>query len=311
MTPPAEADPIGSLRNALQASRPGADLGLLQRAYEVAAECHLGQRRKSGDPYITHPVNVATIMAGLGANDQMLCAAMLHDTVEDTPFTMSALRREFGIEVAALVAGVTALDRLRARQIADVLAAIDSADNRVVVLKMADRLHNMRTVEFLPPLKQLTKARESIDVFAPVAEELRMPAIGAELQTLSFATLIRNQPARRPSYRTIVALDIERSTSRSDPVKAELRVMLYELFEAALRAAGIDRQRRDEFSDLGDGLLALIHPAGPDPAGLLVSRVLPQLGRLLPGYHAGPADPGHVRPPGPAAGRPPAPGPGR
>ena len=117
----------------------------------MAAECHRGQRRQSGDSYITHPVNVTTIMAGLGADDQMLCAAMLHDTVEDTPLTMPALRRAFGIEVAALVAGVTALDRLKARQTADVLAAIGSADNRVVLLKMADRLHNMRTLEFLPP----------------------------------------------------------------------------------------------------------------------------------------------------------------
>jgi hypothetical protein len=247
----------------------------------VAAECHQGQRRKSGDPYITHPVNVAAIMAGLGADDQTLCAAMLHDVVEDTPFTMSALRRQFGVEVAALVAGVTALDRLKARQIAKVLAAIASADGRVVALKMADRLHNMRTVEFLPRPKQLVKARESLDIFAPTAEKLSMPAIGTELQTLSFATLIRNQVARESSYRTIVALDIEGSTSRADPVKAELRVMLYELFEAALRSAGIDAQDRDEFSDLGDGLLALIHSGSP------VSRAMPQLERLLRSYNVG------------------------
>lgn len=247
----------------------------------MAAECHQGQRRKSGDPYITHPVTVAAITAGLGADDQTLCAAILHDTVEDTPFTMSALLRGFGNEVAALVAGVTALDRLRVRQVADARAAISSADDRVVVLKVADRLHNMRTVEFLPPSKQLRKARESIDVFAPVAEELRMAAVGAELQTLAFATLIRNQPARGSSYRTIVALDIEGSSSRTDPVKAELRVMLYELFEAALRSAGIDAQDRDEFNDLGDGLLAIIHSGGP------VGRVMPQLERLLRGYNAG------------------------
>jgi class 3 adenylate cyclase len=152
---------------------------------------------------------------------------------------------------------------------------------------MAERLHNMRTVEFLRPTKQLRKARESLDIFAPAAARLSLPAIGTELQTLAFATLIRNRPARLPSHRTIVALDIERSTSRPDPVKAELRIMLYELFDAALRSAGIHRYHRDPFSDRGDGLLALIHPVDRAPLTLLLSRVVPLLGRLVDNYNTG------------------------
>jgi hypothetical protein len=284
MTHPAEADPIEPLLNALQARRPGADFGLLQRAYEVAAECHRGQFRESGDPYISHPMAVATMMAGLGVDDLSLCAAILHDTIDYTPLTMTALRHEFGTGVATVVAGHVRLNRLRTRRRvsrAEVVAAIGSANGPAARLRMMDKLHNMRTLEFLSPPKQLRKAREVLDIFAPVAEELHMPAIGAELQTLSFATLIRNQVARESSYRTIVALDIEGSTSRADPVKAELRVMLYELFEAALRSAGIDAQDRDEFSDLGDGLLALIHSGSP------VSRAMPQLEQLLRSYNVG------------------------
>jgi hypothetical protein len=278
------------LHDTLLAIRPGADLDLIRRAYEVAAQCHQGQLRKSGDPYISHPVMVATIMAGLEADDSTLCAAILHDTVEDTPFTSTALRREFGAEVATLVAEHTALDHLGGRRrlkAADALAAIGSTDGRVATLKMADRLHNMRTLEFLPPPKQLRKAREVLDIFVPAAEELSLPAIGTELQTLAFATLIRGQSTRLPLPRKIVALDIERSTTRPDPVKAELRIMLYELFDAALRSAGIYPEDRDPFMDRGDGLLALIHPVAGAPGLVLLSRAVPYLNRLLISYNAG------------------------
>jgi HD domain len=277
------------LHDTLLAVRPSADLDLIGRAYEVAARCHRGQLRKSGDPYISHPVMVATIMAGLGADDPTLCAAILHDTVEDTPFTPTALRREFGAEVSSLVAEHTALDHPRWRRLraAEALTAIGSVDNRVVTLKMADRLHNMRTIEFLTPPTQVRKAREVLDIFAPAAEELRLPAIGRELQTLAFTTLIRNQSARSPRQRTIVALDIERSTTRPDPVKAELRTMLYELFDAALRSAGIYPEHRDPFMDRGDGLLALIHPVDQVPAAMLTSRVVPLLTRMVGAYNAG------------------------
>ena len=253
---------VTEFREVIAEMRPRADAELIERACDVAARCHEGQLRLSGDPYITHPVAVATILAGLDdiaeLDDQTLCAAVLHDTVEDTPYTMAALRREFGARTAAMVAEVTALDRLGrrpARNPAQVLTTITSADTRVVAVKLADRLHNMQTMQFMPQAKQLRKAREVLDTFLPVAQQLSMHTIRSELQALACAALIRNQPLRPPRRRVIVALDIESSTSRPDPVKAELRTMLYELFDAALRSAGIGARRRGRFTDRGDGLL--------------------------------------------------------
>src|ERR1700760_3205606 len=227
-------DPIAGLRRALAVARPDADFGLLRRAHEVAAEWHEGQFRQSGDPFISHPVMVASILAGLGADDQTLCAAILHDTVEYTPATLTMLRRQFGSGVATMVAQNQTLRHIASRPtvtVADAMAHIGSVDPRVAVLRLMDRLHNMRTIEFLRSPRQLDKARETLDIFAPAATELSMPAVRTELQNLAFITLTRNQPARVPVRRTIVALDIERSTNRADPVKGELRIMLYELFD--------------------------------------------------------------------------------
>jgi hypothetical protein len=289
------ADPIAALCQPLRTTRPDADVDLLRRAYDVAARCHQGQFRRSGDPYITHPLTVATILAGLAADDQTLCAAMLHDTVEDTPYTLAALSREFGPDIAALVAGGMELESIKwrsGRQVAQVIAAVESADTRVVAVKLTDRLHNMQTIRFLPPAKQLRKARESLDVFVPVSEQLRLHTVTSELETLASATLTRGQLAghgllRRPRahQRTIVALDIERSTSRPDGVKAELRQTMYALFDAALRAADIQRRHRDRFADRGDGLLALIHP--DHAPRVLLRRVIPAFGLLLAEHNAG------------------------
>ncbi len=287
---------VAELREVILTTRPRADAELIERACEVAARCHQGQIRRSGDPYITHPVAVATILARLDdageVDDQTLCAALLHDTVQDTPYTLAALRRDFGTAIAAMVAEHMALDRLGrrpGRQVTQVMATITSADARVVTTKLADRLHNMQTLQFLPQAKQLRKAREVLDTFLPAAEQLNMPTLRSELQTLAFAALIRNQSLRPSRRRVIVALDIEGSTSRPDPVKAELRTMLYELFDAALRSAGVSARCRDRFTDRGDGLLALIDPA--DQA-LLLNLVIPVFSRLLAGYNASLPDPG-------------------
>jgi HD domain len=222
----------------------------------------------------------------------MLCAAILHDTVTDTPYTLAALTRDFGTAIAAMVAGQTAIHRLRRRpghKASQVMAAIRSADTRVIATMLADRLHNMQTIRFVPHPGQLRQAREVLDTYLPAAHQLAMPAIGSQLQTLASAALISNQPLRPPRRRVIVALDIENSTSRPDPVKAELRTILYELFDAALRAAGITARRRDRFTDRGDGLLALIDPA--DNA-LLLHIVIPVLSQTLASYNAGLPQPG-------------------
>ena len=291
---PPGGEAVTEFREAFLAIQPHADVELIGRAYDVAAQCHQGQKRRSGDPYITHPVAVATILARLGtSDDQVLCAAILHDTVEDTPYTMPELRRDFGIGIATIVAQQMALDHLRYSQyeVAKTLATIGSADTRVVALKLADRLHNMRTLQCLPQAKQLRKAREVLDIFLPVAHQFRMHAVRSELQSLAFATLIRNRPAGPPRRRVIVGLDIEQSTSRPDLVKAEFRIMLYELFEAALRSADIGLGR-DPFMDRGDGLLALMDPAELAP---LISRAVPAFGQLLAGYNASLPPPRRLR----------------
>jgi (p)ppGpp synthase/HD superfamily hydrolase len=201
-------DALAGLREILRVTRPDADVERIQRAYDVAASWHQGQTRRSGDPYISHPLAVATILAETGADDEMLCAALLHDTIEDTPYTLAALSGEFGAGVAALVAGTAALDRIkgRGRTVSQVMAAVKCADTRVLAIKLADRLHNMRTVQFIPQVKQLRKARESLDIFVRVAAQLGMDTIEVELEALSYATMKRNRHARSASGRLLLAV---------------------------------------------------------------------------------------------------------
>jgi GTP pyrophosphokinase len=201
-------DALAGLRAILRVTRPDADLARIQRAYDVAEYWHRGQIRRSGDPYVTHPLAVAMILAETGADDETLCAAMLHDTIEDTPYTLASLSREFGAEVAALVTGTAALDQIkgrRGRTVIWVMAAAKSVDTRVLAIKLAHRLHNMCTVQFMAQAKQLRKARESLDIFVPVAAQLSMGEIGAELETLAYATMRRNRHVRSASGRLLVA----------------------------------------------------------------------------------------------------------
>jgi GTP pyrophosphokinase len=201
-------DALAGLCAVLRVTRPAADVELIRRAYDVAAVCHQGQTRKSGDPYITHPLAVATILAGTSADDEMLCAALLHDTVEDTPYTLAELHSEFGAGVAALVAGVAALDRPRPRRsrMAAWRRAVAESGTGVLEIKIADRLHNMRTLDFIPPVKQVRKARESLAVFVPAASRLSLGPVGTELETLARATLKRNWHVRSASGRLLVAV---------------------------------------------------------------------------------------------------------
>ncbi|MGY1707161.1 RelA/SpoT family protein [Geodermatophilus sp. SYSU D00697] len=203
-------EPLAALH---RQSHPKADLALLQRAYDVAETAHASQKRKSGDPYITHPLAVATILAGLGMDTTTLVAALLHDTVEDTGQTLESITEAFGPEVAHLVDGVTKIDRVKlgdaaqAETIRKMIVAM-ARDPRVLVIKLADRLHNMRTLRFLPPEKQEKKARETLEILAPLAHRLGMNTIKWELEDLAFATLY---PKR---YDEIVRLVAERAPSR-------------------------------------------------------------------------------------------------
>ncbi|MCE3553340.1 RelA/SpoT family protein [Pseudonocardia sp. RS11V-5] len=208
-------EPLASVHRALH---PKADLVLLQRAYDVAEQKHAGQKRKSGDPYITHPLAVATILAELGMDTTTLVAALLHDTVEDTDYSLERLSTDFGEEVAHLVDGVTKLDKVEfgtaaeAETIRKMVVAM-ARDPRVLVIKLSDRLHNMRTMRFLPPEKQAKKARETLEVMAPLAHRLGMATIKWELEDLSFAIL---HPKK---YEEIVRLVATRAPSRDTYLK--------------------------------------------------------------------------------------------
>jgi hypothetical protein len=154
---------------------------LIERAYTVAAYWHRDQKRRSGDPYITHPVTVATILAELGMDYEMLCAALLHDVLEDTDCTEAELAREFGERITGLLTDLYALE--------DSGRWASCTDERVLTLKLVDRLHNQRTLGFLPPDRQRRKSQETLDVFAPLAGRLGLGQIRQELETLARARL--------------------------------------------------------------------------------------------------------------------------
>lgn len=179
---------------ALRASHPRADTALIEKAYTTAARAHQGQKRKSGEPYITHPVAVATILAELGMADTTLAAALLHDTVEDTDYSLQQLENDFGPEIARLVDGVTKLDKVKygdatqAETVRKMIVAM-SKDIRVLLIKLADRLHNSRTWRYVPEESAQRKAKETLEIYAPLAHRLGLNTIKWELEDHSFKTL--------------------------------------------------------------------------------------------------------------------------
>ncbi|MEJ5254663.1 MAG: bifunctional (p)ppGpp synthetase/guanosine-3',5'-bis(diphosphate) 3'-pyrophosphohydrolase [Acidimicrobiales bacterium] len=192
--PPSEE--VAPLVNTFREHHPRASTALISRAYEVAAAAHRGQTRKSGEPYITHPVAVARIVADLGLDDVTIAAALLHDAVEDTGMTVAAIRADFGEEVAAIVDGVTKLDRIKfdskeAQQAATMrkMLVAMAKDLRVLIIKLADRLHNMRTIAGMPAWKQERTAQETLDIYAPLAHRLGMQEMKQQLEDLAFAAL--------------------------------------------------------------------------------------------------------------------------
>jgi guanosine-3',5'-bis(diphosphate) 3'-pyrophosphohydrolase len=214
----------------------GADRQTIVRAFEVAGEAHAGQLRKSGEAYITHPVAVAEILGELGMNTPTIVAALLHDTVEDTPYSLAQLRADFGSEVADLVDGVTKLDRVsygpdaEAETVRKMVIAM-SRDIRVLVIKLADRLHNARTWTFLNEETVLRKARETLDIYAPLAHRLGMNAIKWELEDLSFAAL---EPKKFDEITRLVAQRQSERKDHTDKVIAEIKEQLSEEFEAVV-----------------------------------------------------------------------------
>ncbi|TCJ22269.1 RelA/SpoT family protein [Nocardioides jejuensis] len=283
------------LFRSVRASHPKADLALLERAYQTAEFHHREQRRKSGDPYITHPLAVTTILADIGMTEATLCAALLHDTVEDTAYTLEELRKDFGEEVAQLVDGVTKLDKVHyganaeAETIRKMIVAM-SRDIRVLVIKLADRLHNMRTLRFVKQETQERKARETLDIFAPLAHRLGMNTIKWELEDLSFATL------HPKIYDEIVRLVAERAPSRDKFLAEVIAQVEGDLRDAKIKATVTGRPKHyysiyqkmivggRDFSDIYDlvGIRVLVEEDRDCYAvlGVLHARWNPVLGRF-------------------------------
>jgi len=214
-------------------THPKADLTAIEKAYTIAEHHHRNQKRISGDPYITHPLAVTSILAELGMTPPTLCAALLHDTVEDTAYTLEQLTRDFGEEVAQLVDGVTKLDKVKhgdsaqAETIRKMIVAM-SKDIRVLVIKLADRLHNMRTLRYLRQDKQERIAGETLEIYAPLAHRLGMNTVKWELEDLAFATL------HPKVYDEIVRLVAERA-----PARDEFLASVIDQVQGDLRAAKI------------------------------------------------------------------------
>jgi len=286
---------LESLFRAVRANHPKADLALLERAYTTAERLHGDQMRKSGDPYITHPLAVTTILAGIGMTETTLVAALLHDTVEDTPYTLEQCRKDFGDEVAQLVDGVTKLDKVvygdsaDAETIRKMIVAM-SRDIRVLVIKLADRLHNMRTLRFVKPSTQERKARETLDIYAPLAHRLGMNTIKWELEDLAFATL------HPKIYDEIVRMVAERAPSRDSFLAEVINQVEADLREAKIKATVTGRPKHyysiyqkmivggRDFSDIYDlvGIRILVEQDRDcyGVLGVLHSRWNPVLGRF-------------------------------
>jgi len=228
---------------ALRQTNPRADVAIVERAYQVAKTAHEGQLRKSGEPYITHPLAVAEILVELGIGAKTIAAALLHDTVEDTSYTLEAVTRDFGAEIGLLVDGVTKLDRLKlgedaqAETVRKMVVAM-SKDIRVILIKLADRLHNARTWGFVESESAERKARETLEIYAPLAHRLGIQTIKWELEDLSFAVL------HPKLYVEIDSLVTERTPESDRFVKEIIDQISGDLKAARVKAQVAGRQKQ-------------------------------------------------------------------
>lgn len=239
-------NPLEPIKQVCKAHHPGEDLSILDRAYQRAVIQHSVQRRKSGEPYIIHPLAVSQILADLGMGPIVVAAGLLHDTVEDTDYTLDQCRAEFGDTVAGLVDGVTKLSQLevgdsaQAETIRKLVVAM-SRDVRTLVVKLADRVHNARTWRYVKTTSAQRKARETLDVYAPLANRLGMNAIKTELEELSFKVLYPK------IYNEIVVLVARRAGQRDVYLKQILAEINEDLDEQNIKAYVTGRPK-DYFS---------------------------------------------------------------
>ncbi len=224
---------VEHLIRTVRSSWPKADLSVIERAYTVAERAHRSQKRRSGEPYISHPIAVAQILAELGVAPVAIAAALLHDTVEDTDYSLDQLTQEFGEEIAMLVDGVTKLDKVKygasaqAETVRKMVVAM-SKDIRVLMIKLADRLHNARTWGFVAADSAKKKAQETIEIYAPLAHRLGIQSMKTELEDLSFAVL-------KPK----LYAEIENLVSQRNPMREELVGQVIGSIESDLREAKV------------------------------------------------------------------------
>jgi GTP pyrophosphokinase len=248
---------------AVKANHPKADVSVIEKAFVAAERAHATQLRKSGEPYITHPLAVAQILADLGIGATTIAAALLHDTVEDTDYVLEMVRRDFGDEVAMLVDGVTKLDKLKfgdstqAETVRKMVVAM-SKDIRVLVIKLADRLHNARTWKFVPEESAKRKAQETLEIYAPLAHRLGISTIKLELEDLSFEILYPKV------YEEIVNLVTQRTPKREEYIDSVIGSIEEDLKDSKIKGkvAGRPKQyysiyqkmvvRGREFDDIYD-----------------------------------------------------------
>ena len=238
---------------------PSTDVSMIEKAYKLAVKAHGDQRRKSGEPYIIHPLWVAIILADLEMDKETIAAGMLHDVVEDTKFTDEDIRREFGDEVALLVDGVTKLGRLsyssdklevQAENLRKMFLAM-AKDIRVIIIKLADRLHNMRTLQFMTPAKQKEKAKETMDIYAPIAQRLGISKIKTELDDLAlkysqpevFYDLVNQINARKTEREEFVEQIVEEVSThmKNANIKAEVNGRVKHFFSIYKKMVNQDK----------------------------------------------------------------------
>ena len=238
---------------------PSTDVSMIEKAYKLAVKAHGDQRRKSGEPYIIHPLWVAIILADLEMDKETIAAGMLHDVVEDTKFTEEDIRREFGDEVALLVDGVTKLGRLsyssdklevQAENLRKMFLAM-AKDIRVIIIKLADRRHNMRTLQFMTPAKQKEKAKETMDIYAPIAQRLGISKIKTELDDLAlkysqpevFYDLVNQINARKTEREEFVEQIVEEVSThmKNANIKAEVNGRVKHFFSIYKKMVNQDK----------------------------------------------------------------------
>ena len=263
---------VEHLLKTVKTNHPRSDVHIIERAYQVAERWHEGQSRRSGEPYITHPVAVAQILADLGMAPVAVSAALLHDTVEDTEYSLEDLTKEFGEEIAMLVDGVTKLDKVKygdsaqAETVRKMIIAM-SKDIRVLVIKLADRLHNARTWGFVSSDSAKKKASETLEIYAPLAHRLGIQSMKTELEDLSFAVL------KPKLYAEIENLVNQRNPERDKLVDTVIQTLESDMREAKVKVQVTGRPkelysiyqkmivRGREFDDIYDlvGIRILVH----------------------------------------------------